>query len=42
MVKYLSSYNSSLVDETLSNFMKRKHPRKGEKKKQGTRTKKSR
>jgi hypothetical protein len=25
-------------DETLPNFMKRKHPRKGEKKKQGART----
>jgi hypothetical protein len=39
MVKYLSFYNSSFDDETLSNFIKRKHPRKGEKKKQGTRTK---
>jgi hypothetical protein len=39
MVKYLSSYNASFYDETLSNFIKRKHPRKGEKKKQGTRTK---
>jgi hypothetical protein len=27
------------MDETLSNFIKRKHPRKGEKKKQGARTK---
>jgi hypothetical protein len=27
------------VDETLPNFIKRKHPRKGEKKKQGERTK---
>jgi hypothetical protein len=26
-------------DETLPNFIKRKHPRKGEKKKQGARTK---
>jgi hypothetical protein len=26
-------------DETLPNFMKRKHPRKGEKKKKGARTK---
>jgi hypothetical protein len=32
-VKYLSSYNSSFDDETLSNFIKRKHPRKGEKNK---------
>jgi hypothetical protein len=39
MVKYLSSYKSSFDDETLSNFIKRKHRRKGEKKKQGTRTK---
>jgi hypothetical protein len=27
------------IVETMSNFVKRKHPRKGEKKKQGARTK---
>jgi len=28
-----------MLDETLPNFIERKHPRKGEKKKQGARTK---
>jgi hypothetical protein len=31
--------NGGIGDETLPNFIKRKHPRKGEKKKQGARTK---
>jgi len=31
--------NLQVLDETLPNFIKRKHPRKGEKKKQGPRTK---
>jgi len=36
-VPYLRRFSQS--DETLPNFMKRKHPRKGEKKKQRARTK---
>jgi hypothetical protein len=31
--------SSTKIDETLPNFTKRKHPRKGEEKKQGARTK---
>jgi len=32
-------FHTHVTDETLPNFDKRKHPRKGEKKKQGARTK---
>ncbi len=36
---FLCNYDGGIGDETLPNFIKRKHPRKGEKKKQGARTK---
>ncbi len=36
---FLCNYDGGIGDETLPNFIKRKHLRKGEKKKQGTRAK---
>jgi hypothetical protein len=36
---FLCNYDGGIGDETLPNFIKRKHPRKGEEKKQGARTK---
>ncbi len=38
-LKYLHNNSNTKDDETLPNFIKRKHPSKGEKKKQEARTK---